>query len=103
ETSFDLCIDKIRPITLDTDRRRTRGLVKCVVRIGTTAIVRLLHHLIVWLAALGWIDFGEAESQTAVPPEQDREIGRIDLREIPQDVDQSAQTAGNRQVHSLPH
>ena len=87
--SLDLRIHEVRPVALNADQGRPRGLVKGIVRIVTAPAGRLLHLFIARLAAIRRIDLCEADSQTAVSGKQDREIGRIDLREIPQDVNQA--------------
>ena len=49
------------------------------------------------------IDFRKPDPQPAMSSQQDRQVRRIDLRQVPQDVDQSTQAARDGQVHSFPH
>ena len=77
--------------------------MECVIRILAAPPGRLLHQFVARLTAVRRIDLGEADAQTAGSGKQHREIGGIDLGEIPQDVNQPAQAPGDGKIHSFPH
>ena len=60
------------------------------------------NPIVVRFAAGGRIELGEADAQSAASRKQAGKVRRIDLRQIPEDVEQSAECSGNRKVHALP-
>src|SRR4029077_14272161 len=90
------------PVPFNADQGRPGRLVKGVVRIVTASVGRVLHQFICRITALRRVDLSEADSQTALAGKQYREIGRIDLREIPEDVNQTAETARDGNIHAFP-
>ena len=103
DAPFDLRVDNVGPVSLNADQGRARRFVEGVKRIVATSPGRVFHHFIARFRTGRRIDLGEADSQPAVSGKQHREIGRIHLREIPQDVNQPAQPSRNGKVHPFPH
>ena len=102
ELPLEARIDDVRPLALDADQRGARGLAERVVRVLPAASSRLLDLRVIRLLARRAVDVGESNPEPAVAREQHRQVRWIDLRQLPQDVDQSAQSARDGQVHAFP-
>ena len=102
EVPLDACIDDVRPLTLDTNQRCPGWLGKRVIRIVPAGSGCLLDLRVTGFLSRRSIDVRESDPEPAVAREQHRQVRRIDLRQLPKDVDQTAQAPGNRQVHAFP-
>ena len=102
EVSLDPRIDDVRPLALDANQRGSRRLAEGVVRVVPAAVGRLLDLLVTRLLAGRSVDVRESDPEPAVAREQDRQVRRIDLRQLPQDVDQAAQAPRDGEVHAFP-
>jgi hypothetical protein len=101
--ALDLRVSKIRPVALDADERRSGGSAERAIWVLPAAIHSLANLGLGRVGAIWRIDFAEPDPHAAVSGEQDRQVRGIDLRKIPQHVDQPTQAPRNGQVHPFPH
>ena len=92
-----------RPRPLDADERRADGTAEIAERIFPAGSHGARQRIVCRIGARRWIQLGETDAQSARARKEGRQVRRIDLREIPQNVQQPAKRARNRHVHTLPH
>src|SRR3954471_7065310 len=100
--SFDLAVDDIGPVSLDADERRSLHTVERAIRIVPATSDRRVDLLVGRIMAGRWIDLREANPQPALTSEEDRQIRRVDLREVPEHIKQAPEPSRNWEIHTLP-
>ena len=103
DLGLDSRVRQIRPVALDAHERCSGQFGERTVRVLPAGVDRLTNLGLGRIVSLRRIDFAEADAHAAIAGEQDRQIRRIDLGQIPQHVDEPAQSPRNRHVHPFPH
>ena len=103
EVSFDLRVSDVRPVPVDANQRGSNRLAERVVRILPARSSGLRDLFFTRFLCVQRIDFRESHTEPAAAGKQRGQVGRIDLRQVGEHIDQTAQSSRDRAVHPFPH